>query len=66
MSWMLVAFVPIIAMGFDVSGKAFSNMFYPTQTQIHREMECMQNMEKQRNRQSSKRSDGRRLEASTA
>lgn len=49
MSWMIVTFVPIIAIGFDVSGKVFSNMFYPTQTQIHLEIECMQNMEKQNN-----------------
>ena len=39
MSWMLIAFVPVIAMGFDVLGKTFSNMFYPTQTQIHMEIE---------------------------
>ncbi|GAX21711.1 phospholipid-transporting ATPase [Fistulifera solaris] len=63
MSWMLVTFVPIIAIGFDVSGKVFSNMFYPTQTQIHLEIECMQNMEKQNNhspnKQPSTRADGR-------
>jgi len=39
MSWMLITFVPIFGMAFDVSIKVFSNMFYPTQTQIHLEVE---------------------------
>jgi CBS domain containing-hemolysin-like protein len=38
-SWLLLAFVPIICMIFDVTLKVFSNMFYPTQTQIHIEIE---------------------------
>ena len=38
-NWMLIAFVPIIGMIFDVCLKVFSNMFYPTQTQIHMEIE---------------------------
>lgn len=61
MSWMLIAFVPIIAIGFDVSGKVFSNMFYPTQTQIHLEIECMQKMEKESNKDktASTQSNGR-------
>jgi hypothetical protein len=32
-------FVPIFAMAFDLAGKVFSNMYYPTQTQIHVELE---------------------------
>lgn len=40
MSWILILFVPIICMIFDVCGKVFSNMFYPTQTQIHLELEA--------------------------
>ena len=37
-SWMLVLLVPIAAMIFDVTGKVYSNLFYPTQTQIHLEI----------------------------
>ena len=40
LSWILILFVPIICMIFDVCGKVFSNMFYPTQTQIHLELEA--------------------------
>jgi hypothetical protein len=40
MSWFLMFFVPIFGMVFDVSLKVFSNMYYPTQTQIHVEMEA--------------------------
>jgi hypothetical protein len=39
LSWMLIVFVPIVGISFDVCGKLFSNMFYPTQTQIHIELE---------------------------
>jgi hypothetical protein len=39
MSWLLIIFVPIAGMVFDVVGKVYSNMFYPTQTQIHLELE---------------------------
>ena len=39
MSWLLIVFVPIAGMVFDVVGKVYSNMFYPTQTQIHLELE---------------------------
>lgn len=39
MSWMLMIFVPIICiMLFDVSAKVFSNLWYPTQSQIHLEI----------------------------
>ena len=39
---MLMFFVPVFAMVFDVTAKCFSNMFYPTQTQIHIELEAME------------------------
>jgi hypothetical protein len=39
LTWMLILFVPIICMIFDVCGKVYSNMFFPTQTQIHLELE---------------------------
>ena len=39
MNWMLMFFVPVIGMIFDVSLKVFANMYFPTQTQIHVEME---------------------------
>jgi flagellar biosynthesis protein FlhB len=45
LSWMLMFFVPIFSMIIDVVAKVFSNMFYPTQTQIHLEMESMAKME---------------------
>lgn len=44
LSWILILFVPIICMIFDVCGKVFSNMFYPTQTQIHLELEARDKM----------------------
>jgi hypothetical protein len=52
MSWMLILFVPICAIAFDVCGKVFSNMYYPTQTQIHIEMESKQKIEARKVRQS--------------
>lgn len=42
LSWMLIVFVPIFAMIGDVVLKVFSNLFYPTQTQIHLELESLQ------------------------
>lgn len=35
---MLVLLVPTMGMVFDVAGKVYSNMFFPTQTQIHVEI----------------------------
>lgn len=40
LNWMILFFVPVTAMAFDVAGKVFSNMYYPTQTQIHIETEA--------------------------
>jgi hypothetical protein len=39
MSWVLLLFVPIIGMVFDVVLKVYASMFFPTQTQIHLEIE---------------------------
>jgi hypothetical protein len=41
-------FVPIIAIILDVVAKVFSNMFYPTQTQIHLEIEANEKADKKR------------------
>ncbi|KAL9181105.1 hypothetical protein ACHAXT_009910 [Thalassiosira profunda] len=38
MTWMVSILTPTIAVIVDVSGKVYSNMFYPTQTQIHAEI----------------------------
>ena len=37
-SWLTATIVTILAVTADTVLKVFSNMFYPTQTQIHREM----------------------------
>jgi len=42
-------FVPVAAMSIDVIGKLFGNMFFPSQTQIHREIERKQLDEKAKN-----------------
>eukprot|EP00538_Stauroneis_constricta_P006052 CAMPEP_0119547482 /NCGR_PEP_ID=MMETSP1352-20130426/1593_1 /TAXON_ID=265584 /ORGANISM="Stauroneis constricta, Strain CCMP1120" /LENGTH=1822 /DNA_ID=CAMNT_0007592425 /DNA_START=311 /DNA_END=5779 /DNA_ORIENTATION=+ len=39
-NWLLIIFVPIFATSFDVAAKVFGNMYYPTQTQIHIELEA--------------------------
>jgi len=38
-TWMVIFLVPIVSTVLDVSGKVFSNMYYPSQTQIHCEIE---------------------------
>jgi hypothetical protein len=47
-TWVIILFTPLMAMAFDVTAKVFSNMFYPTQTQIHMEIECNQRLDKRR------------------
>ena len=48
--------VPACAMAFDLFGKVFSNMYYPTQTQIHIEIEAKERaLEKKSNRRRSRR-----------
>jgi hypothetical protein len=48
LSWILILFVPIMGMVFDIILKVFSNMYYPTQTQIHVEIEAMQKRDRKR------------------
>lgn len=38
---MVFVLVIFICTAVDVVGKVFSNMFYPTQTQIHREIQVL-------------------------
>ena len=38
-NYIIMLFIPIGAMALDVAGKVFSNMFYPSQNQIHIELE---------------------------
>eukprot|EP00934_Nitzschia_sp_Nitz4_P003792 Nitzschia sp. Nitz4//scaffold193_size40683//22974//28351//NITZ4_007501-RA/size40683-augustus-gene-0.57-mRNA-1//-1//CDS//3329540285//3782//frame0 len=38
-NYLVIIFMPLGAIAFDVAGKVFGNMFYPTQTQIHIEIE---------------------------
>ena len=40
MNYILILFIPIGCAAFDLAGKVFSNMFYPSQTQIHSELEA--------------------------
>ncbi len=37
-TWMITILVTTIAAMFDVTGKVFSNMYYPTQAQVHSEI----------------------------
>jgi hypothetical protein len=53
-----ILFIPMMGIGFDLSGKVFSNMFYPTQTQIHIEIEAKERVEQnKRDRQSGNESN---------
>lgn len=45
---MLFILVPVAAITFDVVGKVFSNMYYPTQTQIHLEIQAKEAAEKKK------------------
>jgi hypothetical protein len=57
-SWLIILFIPIMGIGFDLSGKVFSSMFYPTQTQIHIEIEAKERVEqRKRARQSGNESN---------
>ena len=38
LSWMSILLVPLAGVVFDVTGKVFGNLFFPTQTQIHVEI----------------------------
>jgi hypothetical protein len=41
-TWVLSVLTPTIAVIFDVTGKVYSNIFFPTQTQIHAEIEAQE------------------------
>ena len=51
-TYALNIFIPIGGMAVDISGKVFSNMFYPSQNQIHVELEAkeIQQLKKSKNR----------------
>jgi len=38
-SWLLFLLIPIASIVCDITGKLFSNMYFPMQTQIHMEIE---------------------------
>ena len=56
-SWLLFFLVPIATTVFDVTGKLFSNLQYPTQTQIHMEIASTACMEKSGNENMSSSSE---------
>lgn len=41
-TWVLSILTPTIAIILDVTGKVYSNIFYPTQSQIHAEIEAQE------------------------
>merc|ERR1712238_300241 len=41
-AWMSFIIIPTIAMAIDVAGKLFGTMYYPSQTQIHIEMQSVE------------------------
>jgi len=53
-NYITMTFIPIAGMAFDVCWKVFSNMFYPTQTQIHAEIEVQEMAEKRKEKRSDK------------
>lgn len=55
-NWMLFIFVPLVAMAFDVVVKVFGNLYYPTQSQIHLEINSKQRAERKKKARESSRS----------
>eukprot|EP00536_Pseudo-nitzschia_multiseries_P010237 jgi/Psemu1/242785/estExt_Genewise1.C_3060002 len=47
-NYISILFIPIAGMAFDVCWKVFSNMYYPTQTQIHVEIESKNTAEQKK------------------
>ena len=47
-AWVVVAIAVLTCTAADVVGKVFSNMFYPTQTQIHREIQVLKYKKRRR------------------
>ena len=46
MTWMVSILVPTIACILDVTGKLYSNLYYPTQSQIHAEIAAKEGAQK--------------------
>jgi hypothetical protein len=46
MTWMLILLVPTAAIVLDICGKVYSNFYYPSQTQIHIEIQAQEKKEK--------------------
>lgn len=46
MTWMLILLAPTAAIVLDVCGKVYSNFYYPSQTQIHIEIQAQELREK--------------------
>jgi ABC-type multidrug transport system fused ATPase/permease subunit len=42
MTWMLVLLAPAAAIILDICGKVYSNIYYPSQTQIHIEIQAQE------------------------
>lgn len=55
-SWVILLLVTISCISVDVFGKLFSNMYFPTQTQIHREIQVLDFRKKKREEKIRKRS----------
>lgn len=53
--WVLILFVPIAGVAVDICFKVFANMYFPTQTQIHLELEYLE----RKNRRQQRRKDRR-------
>jgi hypothetical protein len=47
-AWLAVFIVALACTAVDVVGKVFSNLFYPTQTQIHREIQVLEYKKRRR------------------
>lgn len=56
-NYISMTFIPIAGMAFDVCWKVFSNMFYPTQTQIHTEIEVQEMTKKRKEKRSDKKTN---------
>jgi hypothetical protein len=60
--WVVIAMSTIAAIGIDVIGKVFSNMFYPTQTQIHKEIQKLHFLPERRKSKKAARAGGVEME----
>lgn len=60
--WVVIAMSTVAATGIDVIGKVFSNMFYPTQTQIHKEIQKFHFLPERRKAKKAARAGGIEME----